>query len=123
MERVLDFLPSPGSPWRESPPPQFPMPWASHWGEDAFGLWCGFTINGVMQKMRWIAPGEFIMGSPLGEVDRRDDERQHRVQLSQGYWMADTACSQALWQAVMPNNPSRFKEHGLPVERVSWDEV
>jgi hypothetical protein len=33
------------------------------------------------------------MGSPEGEVDRRDNETQHEVTLTRGYWLADTACT------------------------------
>jgi sulfatase modifying factor 1 len=29
-----------------------------------------------------------------------DNEVQHEVRLSRGFWLADTACTQALWQAV-----------------------
>jgi formylglycine-generating enzyme required for sulfatase activity len=40
-----------------------------------------------------------------------------------GYWLADTACTQALWSAVMGGNPSRFKDDpNNPVESVSWDD-
>ncbi|HRD68239.1 MAG TPA: formylglycine-generating enzyme family protein, partial [Candidatus Competibacter sp.] len=34
-----------------------------------------------------------------------------------------TACTQALWQAVTGQNPSRFKGERRPVEQVSWNEV
>ena len=37
--------------------------------------------------------------------------------------MFDTACTQALWQAVMGDNPSHFKGPDRPVEQVSWDDV
>jgi formylglycine-generating enzyme required for sulfatase activity len=38
--------------------------------------------------------------------------------------LADTTCTQALWQQVTGNNPSHFKgEPDLPVESVSWDDV
>jgi formylglycine-generating enzyme required for sulfatase activity len=65
------------------------------------------------------------MGSPDDEAERHSDEGpRHRVRLTAGYWLADTACTQALWQAVMGNNPSHFKDDPLnPVEQVSWDDV
>jgi hypothetical protein len=65
------------------------------------------------------------MGSPEDEPERyEDDEVQHEVTLSRGFWLADTACTQALWQAVTGNNPSRFKDDPRnPVEKVSWDDV
>jgi formylglycine-generating enzyme required for sulfatase activity len=65
------------------------------------------------------------MGSPAGpsgEPERRDNETQHEVILTRGYWVADTACTQALWQAVMGENPSHFKGPRRPVENVTWDE-
>jgi len=46
------------------------------------------------------------------------------VRLTEGFWLAETACSQAVWAAVTGSNPSRFKDDPLnPVERVSWDDV
>jgi len=56
---------------------------------------------GVKMVMCWIPPGEFLMGSPEDEVGRWDDETQHRVKISQGFWMAKTQTTQAQWQAVM----------------------
>jgi formylglycine-generating enzyme required for sulfatase activity len=49
---------------------------------------------------------------------------QHRGRLSQGFWLADTACTQALWQAVMGSNPSDFSgDAQRPVEQVSGLDV
>ncbi len=64
-----------------------------------------------------------MMGSPEQENGRYDNETQHQVNISQGYWLADTACTQALWQAVMGKNPSDFKGDNRPVESVSWNDV
>ena len=105
-------------------PNPFPALWASEWGEDEFGLWMALTFQGVRQAFRWIAPGTFLMGSPEDEPERYDDETQHPVTLTQGYWLADTACTQALWQAVMGKNPAYFKDDANnPVEQVSWNDV
>ncbi len=106
-------------------PPEFPPAWADAWGDDRFGLWAEFELQGVTQRMRWIEPGEFLMGSPDAEPGRYSDEGpQHRVRLSQGYWLADSACTQALWLAVMGANPSHFSDDPqCPVESVSWDDV
>jgi formylglycine-generating enzyme required for sulfatase activity len=79
------------------------------------------SIFGVVQRMRWIPAGTFMMGSPEGEPEREDNETQHEVTLTQGFWLADTACTQELWEAVMGSNPSRFKRADKPVEQVSWD--
>ena len=106
-------------------PRPFPPPWASAWGEDAdAGLWAAFRLGDQEQRCRWIVPGTFLMGSPPDEAERDGDETQHTVTLSRGYWLADTACTQGLWQAVMGANPSHFQgDPARPVETVSWDDV
>jgi formylglycine-generating enzyme required for sulfatase activity len=104
-------------------PLTFPFPWAVDWGQDKYGLWQSFACRGVLQQLRWIPPGRFLMGSPPDEPERWDNERQHEVVLTQGFWLADTACTQGLWRAVMSNNPSRFTgDDNLPVDSVSWDD-
>lgn len=96
-------------------------PWASAVGSDEYGRYAEITIAGVRQRFRWIEPRSFQMGSPAGEPERRADEVQHRVTLSRGFWLADTACSQAFWQAVTGSNPSEFQEEPRnPVEKVGW---
>jgi formylglycine-generating enzyme required for sulfatase activity len=107
-------------------PPAWPPPWAVAYGDDPCGLWAEFCLGDVRQRMRWIRPGTFWMGSPDEEPGRLDREGpRHRVYISRGCWLADTACSQALWLAVLGGqNPSRFADDlQCPVEQVSWDEV
>ncbi len=72
--------------------------------------------------MQWCPPGEFFMGSPPGEADRNDDERQHRVILRKGFWISRTECTQGQWKKVMGANPSMYSGDDLPVEKVSWYE-
>jgi formylglycine-generating enzyme required for sulfatase activity len=97
--------------------------WADRVGRDQYGLYAEVAIAGITQRFRWIQPGSFLMGSPQDEIGRWEAEIQHPVILSQGYWLADTACTQALWQAVMRTNPSDFKGDNRPVESVSWHDV
>ncbi|WP_031480068.1 formylglycine-generating enzyme family protein [Maridesulfovibrio frigidus] len=105
------------------PPSPFPPLWASSWGQDQYGLYADLNIEGIIQVMRWIRPGTFMMGSPEDEPKRSKNEIQHEVTLTKGYWLADTACTQELWEKVMGNNPSEFKGNAqLPVETVSWDD-
>ena len=40
--------------------------------------------------------------------------------VKEGFWMGQTEVTQALYQAVMGDNPSYFKGGNRPVERVSW---
>jgi len=105
-------------------PPIFPAPWASEWGQDRFGLYMDLNYQGIRQRFRWIMPGTFQMGSPETEAERYNNETLHEVTLTQGFWLADSACTQALWTAVMGVNHSRIQEDpDLPVENVSWLDV
>jgi formylglycine-generating enzyme required for sulfatase activity len=90
----------------------------------------GMVLSGssrkVVQRFRWIEPGSFLMGSPNYDPRGFDGEGpQHPVTLTQGFWLADTACTQAMWLAVAGGkNPSNFKgDAQCPVEQVSWDDV
>ncbi|WP_339136578.1 MAG: formylglycine-generating enzyme family protein [Candidatus Electrothrix sp. GW3-4] len=101
--------------------------WADAMGRDRFGLWAEFVVEGkdgpVRQRMRWIPPGRFLMGSPEDEPGRYDDEGpQHWVTINKGFWLFDTPVTQALWQAVTGENPSKFKSPDRPVEQVSWED-
>jgi len=71
---------------------------------------------------RYIPAGEFEMGSPKSEPGRDDDERQHRVRITRGYWMGETEVTQGQYRALTGKNPSEFKRCGddCPVEQVSW---
>ena len=100
------------------------LPWASAAGRDRFGLWSEFTHEGVTQRMRWIPPGRFTMGSPEDEPGRFDSEGpQTEITFAEGFWLFDTPVTQALWTAVMDKNPSRFVSPTRPVELVSWEDA
>ena len=121
--------------WKSGTPPN----WASKWGRDQYGAWAEFTIDSsadqsvpgtppIVQRMRWIRPGTFLMGSSekgaYADIGRWEDEGpRHEVKLTRGFWMFDTPVTQELWQAVMGDNPSDFKGDRLPVEQVSWDDA
>lgn len=77
----------------------------------------------VLFPVRWIPPGRFLMGSPIQEPGRETDEVLHSVLLGQGFFLAETPCTQAQWSRIMPENPSRFRGADLPVEQVNWEEA
>ncbi|MGH8551395.1 MAG: formylglycine-generating enzyme family protein, partial [Methylococcales bacterium] len=97
--------------------------WARGFGVDSIGVYAEFEVDHVVQLLRWMMPGMFAMGASANEPTGFYNETQHDVVLSQGFWLADTACTQALWMVVMGKNPSRYKGKDRPVERVSWDDV
>ncbi len=100
------------------------LSWARSLGRDRHGLWAEFEVADVSHRMRWIPPGRFVMGSPGDEAGRWDDEGpQHQVTILRGFWLGEVPCTQDLWKAVMPENPSRFQSDRRPVENVSWKDV
>lgn len=107
------------SPGRVVSAPVVPS-WAEAVGTDSYGRWARIKVGQATAKMRWIEPGSFVMGSPENEDGRDDDELQHPVELTRGYWLADAPCTQGFWEAVMGENLSRFKGAQRPVENVSW---
>ena len=109
--------------YRNIPAP-FPPVWAVAYGQDNQGLWADFSVGHVLQRMRWIPAGWFLMGSLANEQQRYDDETSHEVTLTQGYWLADTACTQQLWSEITGDNPAHFKEDNQnPIEQVSWTDI
>ena len=46
----------------------------------------------------------FLMGSPADEPERSEDEVQHRVMLTRGFWLAETELTQAQWTKVMDSD-------------------
>ncbi len=98
--------------------------WATNLARDGYGLYLDVDIKGVSQRFRWIEPGSFLMGSATDELERNDREDQHQVTLTHGFWLADSAVTQQLWQAVMDDNPSEFDDDlNNPVENVSWKDA
>jgi formylglycine-generating enzyme required for sulfatase activity len=92
-----------------------------------------FTIDELGMTFVRIPAGEFTMGSPETELGRGDDEIQHKVTLTQSFYMQTTEVTQGQWQEVIEasvdtslgTNPSLFDNCGTecPVEQVSWDEI
>ena len=89
-----------------------------------------FNVGGVEFKMVFVEGGTFMMGaqksdpmSPNYDGEARDDESPvHEVVLSD-YYIGETQVTQALWKAVMDNNPSGFTGDDRPVEWVSWYDI
>ena len=106
--------------------------WATASGTDAQGAWANLAVAGTTQRFRLISAGTFTMGS--SETERAAavagagiqaawiaSEVAHQVTLTRPYWLADSTCTQAMWQAVMGGNPSNFTgDPQRPVEQVSW---
>ena len=74
--------------------------------------------NSLGMEFVSIPAGGFVMGSPEDEKYREDDERQHEVRISRGFWMGK-------YEELMGENPSYFRACGerCPVDRVAWNDV
>jgi formylglycine-generating enzyme required for sulfatase activity len=65
------------------------------------------------------------MGSPEGEEGRdpSDEGPQHEVTISRPFYMGVTEVTQEQYEAVMGNNPGKFKDPQNPVECVCWNDA
>jgi formylglycine-generating enzyme required for sulfatase activity len=86
--------------------------------------------NSIGLKLVLIPKGTFMMGSPASEELRQEDETQHEVTISKGYYLGVYEVTQAQYEKVMGKNPSHFQgakvgneNTDLPVESVSWDDT
>ena len=79
--------------------------------------------DGISIDMVKVEAGTFMMGATSEMKDPYDWEKPvHQVTLTNDCYMGKYEVTQALWQAVMGNNPSHFKGENLPVETVNWNE-
>jgi formylglycine-generating enzyme required for sulfatase activity len=87
--------------------------------------------NSVGMRFVQIPNGTFLMGSPLDEKWRGDDEYQHKVTLSRDFYLGSYAVTQSQYQKVIGKNPSYFREFQVfnadpsnhPVDSVSHDDA
>ncbi|MBQ2375778.1 MAG: SUMF1/EgtB/PvdO family nonheme iron enzyme [Bacteroidales bacterium] len=69
-----------------------------------------FSIKGVDFNMVFVKGGTFLMGN---ETEKTVED----------YYICETAVTQALWIAVMGNNPSWYEGDDFPVENISWNDA
>jgi formylglycine-generating enzyme required for sulfatase activity len=91
--------------------------------------------NSIGMKLVYIPPGEFMMGSrdSAAEVARKvrnaksgyftPEHPQHRVKITNGFYMGTTEVTQFQYEEIMNNNPSHFRGEEYPVETVSWNDA
>ena len=84
-----------------------------------------FTVDGqeYSYQMIYVGGGTFTMGctSEQGSDCWSAEQPAHSVTVS-SFYMGQTEVTQALWKAVMGNNPSNWKGNNLPVEQVSYND-
>ncbi len=84
--------------------------------------------NSIGMKLALIPGGEFLMGSPASEVGREDDESQHRVRITNPFYIQTTEVTQGQWKSVMGTEPWKVgpdvKEGAdYPASNVSHDDA
>jgi len=81
-----------------------------------------YTVNGASFTLMPVKGGSFVMGDGL-DNPVRSERPAHNVTLSD-FYLGETEVTQALWTAVMGNNPSRNQSSpSLPVEFVNYNDA
>lgn len=81
-------------------------------------------INSIGMEFVPIPAGRFWMGAADDDDDVWWDEvPRHEVIISRAFHLGKYPVTQAQWQAVMGENPSKFKGPDRPVENVSWKDA
>jgi formylglycine-generating enzyme required for sulfatase activity len=75
--------------------------------------------------MRFVPNGTYTIGSPGYQLRRRNNEIQHEVKLTRGFWLGDTPVTRAQWERLVPGpkEPRYFEIGSFPVVGVNWFEV
>lgn len=79
-------------------------------------------LENVEFKMICVDGGTFTMGATSEMENPYSNEFPiHQVTLN-SYHIGETPVTQALWKAVLGNNPSYYKGDNLPVQNVTWND-
>ena len=99
------------------------VPAEAHGGPRKSGTTKTVTLpGGAKMELIWCEPGMFMMGSPVTEVGRFEDELLHPVTISKGFWLGKYEVTQAQWESVMGTHGSKFKGPSNPVDSISWED-
>lgn len=81
------------------------------------------SVDDISFAMVSVLGGAFDIGATpeQGLYAAFDEKPSIQVTVS-SFYMAEAPVTQALWTAIMGENPSHFKGDDLPVERVSWED-
>jgi len=90
-------------------------------------------LNTIGIKFVYISSGEFIMGSPFSEQGRGNDENQHKVTITKGFYLSVSEITQGGWYKAMGTKPWRKNKEFLghrvvregdnyPAVWISWND-
>lgn len=81
-----------------------------------------FTESLTGMEFIFIPGGDFLMGDASGD-GVANESPVHEVELN-GFYLGKTLVTQGDWEAVMGDNPSRFKSGSkYPVEQISFSDI
>ena len=87
--------------------------WAVAAGVDVYGRWADLALNDdVTMRFRWVEPGEWDLPEHLRFRNRADEPWVDRIEVGQGFWLADTPTTVAQWRALSGDHPSSAPEGG-----------
>jgi len=94
--------------------------------------------DSYLANMQYIRGGSFLMGSPINEEDRNNDEKQHLVHVDD-FWIGKTEVTYDQWQTCVDDGGCQsnvYPESGgyyntksptvrgkHPVSHISWDDA
>jgi len=87
------------------------------------------VVNSIGMELRYIHPGEFLMGSASNKEDGQlYESRQHLVKLTKAFYTGVTEVTQAQWIKIMKTRPWSGKEYvregdSYPAVFVSWNDA
>ena len=81
-------------------------------------------VNSMGMEFALIPAGTFQMGCG-SEAERCADAEKprHEVTISRSFYLGRHEVTQAQWELVMGENPSKFKGPRRPVDNVSWEDA
>jgi formylglycine-generating enzyme required for sulfatase activity len=82
--------------------------------------------NGVSMEFVYIKPGTFVMGGESSSESRFGavEMPRHEVTITKGFYLGKHEVTQAQYEAVMGQNPSKStRDPACPVDNVPWDQA
>ncbi|MDF1812309.1 MAG: SUMF1/EgtB/PvdO family nonheme iron enzyme [Verrucomicrobiales bacterium] len=95
-----------------------------HVKQSDFGIPAGQERDFGGIQFVWCPPGTFLMGSPTTEYGRQEDEIQHKVTLTDGFWIAKFECTQEDYEEITGEDSRSYpRGRSHPVNRVTWNQA
>lgn len=78
-------------------------------------------VKDVSFKMIFVKGGTFTMGATYEQGSSAESrERPNHIVTLSNFFIGETVVTQALWTAIMGDNPSEYKGLNYPVQSITW---